>query len=283
MTKLPTIRSKTFSISVKVNGAPHKIFQIVFHSGTNSRNTYAMIGFPYFSDSKGLLSRLTFPANRKSSPSISLLPEGKITSHLVKYSHPLDGNTHFSGDGKIITTIRNQSRELNVSHGHMFTIQIQGIDKFTLREGAKKLDKNRIDLDFEFKDGIPDALKFVGWWFKVTELKGKVDASIPPNPKFGFREPDGSIKETGFVVSPPENHPLSEFVMLISCRPIPKIDQMREAVFSFIGGFDKVNDIRKDFHFLACIYPAKDFNKLSTILESIDFNPKNPLAKNKEN
>ena len=280
MVKLPTIRSKTFSVSVKVGGTPHKIFQIMFHSGTNSRNTYAMIGFPYFSDSKGLLSRLTFPANKRSAPSISLLPEGKVTSHLVKYSHPLDGNTHFSGDGKIITTIRNQSKRLDIGQGHMFTIQIQGIHKFTLREGDKKLDKNRIDLDFEFKDGVPEALKFVGWRFKATDLKGTINASIPAEPKFGFRDPDGNIRETGFVISSPENFPLSEFVILISCQPIPKIDKDREAVFSFIGGFDKVNDIQKDFHFLTCIYPAKDFNKLSTVLESADFNPPVPLKKN---
>lgn len=279
MTRLPTIRSEKFSVSVKVNGNPHKIFQIVFHTGINSGNTYVLVGFPYFSNSKGLLSRLTFPANNRTIPSISLLPEGKVTSHLVKYNHPLDGNTHFSGDGKIITTMRNQSKRLDVSQGHMFTIQIQGIHKFKLREGKKELNEKRIDLDFDFKDGVPESLKFVGWWFKAIDLKGTVNPNVPLEPKFGFKEPNGSIKETGFVISPPESSPLSEFVMLVSCQPIPKIDKDREAVFSFIGGFDRVNDIKQDLHFLVCIYPAKDFNKLSHILKSVDFNPPNPLEK----
>ncbi len=281
MARLPTIRSERFSVSIKINGKPHKIFQIVFHSGKKSGETHNLITFPYFSNSKGLLSRLTFPSGKITTPSISLLPEGKVTSHLVKYSHPIDGVAHFSGDGKIITSIKNKSKRLDVSHGHMFTIQMQGIQEFKLREGAKKLNDKRIDLDFEFKDGVPEALKFVGWWFKATDIKGTINENVPKQPHFAFREQDGSFKESGFVISPPEDSPLAEFAMLISCQPIPRMDIDGKPMFSFIGGFDELNKIDEDMHFLGCIYPAAEYDNLLKTLGSADLALKNPLEVSK--
>ncbi|MBI5151782.1 MAG: hypothetical protein HZA34_04410 [Candidatus Pacebacteria bacterium] len=278
MSKLPTIRSERFAVSLKINDRIHKIFQIVFHTGKTSGKTHNLVTFPYFSDSKGLLSRLTFPAQKLSTLSISLLPEGKVTSHLVKYSHPMDGVAHFSGDGKIITSIKNQSRRLDVSHGHMFTIQMQGIEEFELRDGNKKFGDKRIDLDFEFKDGSPEAVKFVGWWFKATDLKGKINEDIPKQPHFAFREPDGTLKETGFVISPQEKSPLADFAMLLSCQAIPKMDDIGKPKFSFIGGFDQTNKIDQDMHFLGCIYPAEGYKNLLKSIGSADFTPKNPFA-----
>lgn len=277
MAKLPTLRSKKFPVSVKISGKPHKIFQIVFHSGIKDSNTYNLITFPYFSKSKGLLSRIAFPAKKINVPRISLLPQGKVTSHLVKYSHPLDGMAHFSGDGKIITTLRNKSKRLDISHGHMFTIQMQNIEAFVFREKDKKSNKNRVDLDFEFKDGIPEALKFTGWWYKATDLKGKRDPKMSPQPHFSFVDSKGNRGRTGFIISPPETSVLSEFVMLLSCQPIPKLDKKKTSVFSFIGGFDDVKDINKEMYFLGCTYPADNYENLLQSIGSVDFKPKNPL------
>lgn len=277
MAKLPTIRSERFSISIKINDETYKIFQIVFHSGNKSRETYNLITFPYFSEPKGLLSRLTFPANKVTAPSLSFIPEGRVTSHLVKYSHPIDGNAHFSGDGKIITSIKNKSKRLDVSHGHMFTIQMQGIQSFELREGEKKLNDKRIDLDFEFSNGIPEAVKFIGWWLKATDIKGNINEKLPKQPHFAFREQNGSFKETGFIISPPENSPLGDFALLVSCQSIPKLNVEGKPMFSFIGGFDENNRIDQDLHFLGCVYPASDYDNLLKTIGSADLILKNPL------
>jgi len=188
LAKLPTIRSELFTVSVKNQNETHKIFQILFHNGSNSKNTHILVNFPYFAESKGLLSKATFPANKTSVPSLSLLRGGKVTSHLIKYSHPYDGKAHFSGDGKILSKIRNQSKSLNQSHGHLFTIQVQGLNGFKLRK-EKILTTKRTDLDFQFTDEVNGALKFVGWWFKATELKGTINPG-ELKPQFCFREPD---------------------------------------------------------------------------------------------
>jgi len=40
LAKLPTIRSELFTVSVKNQNETHKIFQILFHNGSNSKNTH---------------------------------------------------------------------------------------------------------------------------------------------------------------------------------------------------------------------------------------------------
>lgn len=275
--KLPTIRSERFIISVKVAGNLHKIFQIVFFTGKNSGNTYSMVTFPYFSKSKGLLSRVTFPANQKTADSISLIPEGKVTSHLAKYTHPLDGNSHFSGDGKIYTKIRNQSKRLDSSIGHFFTIQVQGVEEFKLREDKKNLTQSKTDIDFDFIDEIPEAIKFVAYWVKATDLKGNINSSQPKKPIFVFREKDGTLSDAGFVLSPPEDSKLKDFSLLLTCRKIPILNPNNLATFSFIGGFDEKQQLAEDLHFLTCTYPAEEYEELEKQIGSIDFNPLNPL------
>jgi len=270
MALLPTLRSKKFTVSIEVGGVRHKIFQIIFQVGKDSGNTYLMINFPYFSESKGLLSRATFPANTKTCPSISLIPEGKVTSHLVKYSHPLDGNAHFSGDGKIYTVLRNKSRRLDVTHNHMFTIQIQNLNAFAIKDDEKKLTITKTDVDFKFIDQEPPAIKFIGRWAKVTDIKGTMNPG-QPQPQFAFRD-NG---ETGFILSPPEESLISDFVLLLSCKGISSLDPNRKSVFSFIGGFnEEVGNITKDATFLTCIYPSEDFENLQKTIGSVDFESK---------
>lgn len=275
--KLPTIRSERFAVAVRRNGTSYKIFQIVFHTGRDSGSTHILIDFPYFTKTQGLLSRSALPANQSNSFNLSLLPEGRVTTKRIKYSHPMSGKAHFSGDGQIIKKLENQSKRLDATHGHLATIQVQGIEDFQIRMD-KKLGPKKTDLDFEFTDDITGALKFVIWWSKVTDIKGILDRSQPLKPQFGFRDADSKIREQGFIVSPPVETPIEDFAMLVSCQGIPLIKADGSSALSFIGGFDEDKDPAKDLHFLACIYPPEDFDSLLKQLGSVDFNPKNPLA-----
>ncbi len=154
---------------------------------------------------------------------------------------------------------------------------MQGLDEFELRDGDKKFNNKRIDLDFEFDGEVPEALKFIGWWFRVTDIKGTINENIPKQPHFAIREQDGTFKEIGFVISPPENSPLADFAMLISCQTIPRMDDLGNPKFSFIGGFDQSNTLDQDMHFLGCIYPADSYENLLTSIGSADLTPKSPL------
>lgn len=267
MTLLPTIRSKKFVVSVFHDGKKHKVFQIIFQTGKKSGNTYLIVNFPYFSESKGILSKLTFPSNTQTIDKLPLAPTGKVTTHLVKYSHPLDGDSHFSADGKIYSTLRNKSRRLDVSHNHIFTLQIQGVNSFRLMDENKSFSENKTDIDFRFENTLPESVKFIGRWLKATDIKGRISPG-EPKPVYVYKD----IDETGLILSPPEKSPISEFVLLLSCKGMPLLDEKRKSVFLFFGGFnEEISDESKDATFLACIYPEEKFDILKKTIGCIDF------------
>lgn len=259
---MPTLRSSKFTVGVRQNGNYHKLFKIIFHYGKKSGNCYLMIDLPYFAQSKGLLSQIS----SKNEESLSLIPGGKVTSKRVKFNHPLDGNVHFSSDGKIYTRIRNQARRLDNSIGHLFTIQLQGIDDFKISSIDQKRNRaNEIDLDFDLEEDNPEAIKFVGFWYKVTDIRGSV---IPgkKTPKFVFR--DGSYH--GFVVAPAQGFPLSNYVLLLSGMPITSLNNSGKPIISFIGGFSEANQ-GENLTFLGCIYPCEDYESLLQNIGSVDY------------
>ena len=68
-----------------------KAFQIVF-GGDGS----LFITFPYFRHRTGILSVSTTLPRAQRRSQVNLEQGGKVTSHLVKYSHHPDGRAHFS-------------------------------------------------------------------------------------------------------------------------------------------------------------------------------------------
>jgi hypothetical protein len=48
----------------------------------------------------------------------------------VKYAHHRDGEAHFSQTGRVYTHVRKRSVPLNEQIGHLWTIQLQGLNGF---------------------------------------------------------------------------------------------------------------------------------------------------------
>ena len=82
-----------------------KAFQIVF-GGDGS----LFITFPYSRHRTGILSASAIPATGTRQSQVNLEQGGKVTSHLVKYSHHTDGRAHFSQTGKIVTVFAQNDR-----------------------------------------------------------------------------------------------------------------------------------------------------------------------------
>src|SRR5712691_4530164 len=95
------LRSERFVISIECGERRHKVFQCQFAK----RDGSVFISFPYFRHSEGLVSLASWPAGEVSSV-VSLELGGRVSSHLVKYSHHPDGRAHFSQDGKVLTVIK---------------------------------------------------------------------------------------------------------------------------------------------------------------------------------
>ena len=116
------IRAERIVCTVRAGQLRVKAFQIVFH-----KDGSFFISFPYFRHRTGLLSISSIPANGSRESQVNLEHGGRVTSHLVKYSHHVDGRAHFSQDGRIFTTIKRQSVALDKQDGHIFSLLIQGL------------------------------------------------------------------------------------------------------------------------------------------------------------
>ena len=82
--------SRTIVLQASAGGLKYNIIQISFIA----RDGSLIVSFPYGKHSSGLLSIGNIPAGQATSQ-VSLEPQGKCTSHKVKYTHHLDGRAHF--------------------------------------------------------------------------------------------------------------------------------------------------------------------------------------------
>ncbi len=232
------------------------------------------VNFPYFVNHEGLVSLVHFPGKIKLPTSLSLEPGGKATTHLVKYSHHPTGRAHFSQDGKVLSEIRRESVPLNKAEGHIFTTMFQGLNCFESADPVKDTGYNnkRTTLNFSFEGIEPEAIKMVGRWYRLTNLakrvQGSVSGSLVP-----CQTPDGK-KYWAFLLGHPYEVENKDYVLMLTCEAVPKLDKDEESALTFIGGFDHpeiVNDTNVDTTFLAFSYPIQNREELEQKLGSIDF------------
>jgi hypothetical protein len=77
-------RSENVVFRISKGSNVRKIFSISFSKADGS----LFVNLPYFSETKGLLSIATIPAGQTAGP-VDLKPQGKCSSHNVKYAHHL--------------------------------------------------------------------------------------------------------------------------------------------------------------------------------------------------
>lgn len=209
---------------------------------------------------------------------IKLADGGKVTSHRVKYTHHPDGRVHFSQDRKIYTAIKKQSVPLASAHGHIFTVQFQGIDDFELvnpQKDRKPPSGKRTLLNMDFPDDYPEAIKIVGRWYSAKELIESIEGN--PGDSVGPIIPckeNGGSQRLAMIVSPPQSQPFSDFALMISCVSIPRFSQDKGTALTFIGGFDQyeiATNLSVDSSFLALSYPTNNYDELLTQIGTIDF------------
>lgn len=260
---IDAVRAERVVCTVRTGQLRVKAFQIVFH-----KDGSFFISFPYFRHRTGLLSISSIPANGLRESQVNLELGGKVTSHLVKYSHHVDGRAHFSQDGKIFTTIKRQSVALEKQDGHIFSLWVQGLSALDPAHGELQSTKRAA---IEFAMEPPEAVKFVGRWFDVNSMRFSNPTStigpVVPGSDSGGNQPDQI-----FTAGP---YATVHHVLAISCVPIPSLGPEPE-IFLFCGGFSSrevMTDVGKGAGFLAFLYPISDSERLRERLGSVDFVP----------
>jgi hypothetical protein len=264
---IDAIRSERIVCVVKDVGLRVKTFQIVFGADGS-----LFITFPYFRHRTGILSASSIPGTGTRESQVNLEHGGKVTSHLVKYSHHTDGRAHFSQTGKIMTEIKRQSIALDQQHGHIFSLLIQGLSALDAAHPTKDSMTSTARAIVEFTVNSPEAIKIVGRWFDVNKMRFN-----HPTPTIGpvlvTMDPDGIQRSACLVASLNAN---ARHVLAIACEHIPRLSPDPE-MFMFYGGFDPVeimHDTNREAGFLAFVYPISEADKMRGRLGSVDYTPK---------
>jgi hypothetical protein len=266
---ITAIRSERVVCVAKTDTVRAKVFQVFF--GTDGS---LFVSFPYFRHRIGLLSSATIPATGTRQVQVNLEQGGKVTSHLVKYSHHTDGRAHFSQTGKIVTAVKRQSIALDKQYGHIFTLLVQGLDAFDKAHPVKDVGTNpkRAVIDFEVKPS--ETIKFIGRWFDVNQVRLNQPMRTI-GPVIPTVDDEGIWREACLVASPFNN---ARHVLAITRDHIPSLGPEPE-VFMFQGGFDPrevMTDPNKESGFLSFRYPLPNADIVKGRIGSVDFVPKMP-------
>jgi len=268
-------RSERYVITIHVGQNRNKVLQIVFGQKDGS----LFVNFPYYQHSEGLVSVATLAGGKGHKMEISLVPGGKVTSHMVKYSHHPDGMSLFSQTGRVLSAVRKKSIPLAQQEGHIFTTQFQYLKAFEVADKIKdqdKYDPKRSVINFSFGDKEPEAIKIVGRWYTLKELLSRIVVRDGKTRIFGPKVPcrtDAGKMYIGFLLSPTMGNPMDKFALLLTCEAVPKLNQLEQTCLTFIGGFDPpyiINNLEVDTTMLALSYPASNYDELRKSLGSID-------------
>jgi hypothetical protein len=264
---VPCLRSERFVICAESRGIRYKLVQNAFQR----RDGSVLLSFPYYEHTTGLVSLATLQPRTSV---LDLTPGGKITSHLVKYSHHPDGHAHFSQDRKVFTRVKKDALPLDELEGHLFTVQVQGLESFQALDPAEYdavPTARKTILNFDFGDDPPQAVKIVGSIHRQESLAQRTGRARTP--RITVIDPQGFARP-GFLLSTPLGRPGEGRILMLTCEGVPSLTTDEETTLTFIGGFDPpaiVADESKPTTMLALMYPAITAEELRPRLGSIDF------------
>lgn len=274
--RLNPFAADRFTITACLGQTEHKLFQVLFAD----RQGGVYVNFPYFRHQQGIAAVATVPASDEEPSNINLQQEGRLTSHLVKYSHHIDGRAHFSQDGRVRTELVKQSVPLGSLAGHMFTVYLNGIADFlhaTSRDvGTPTRKHSRIT--FPFPEGDPGWIKIVGYWYSRSRCLGTYH-HLAVNGQVGpiIRDFDtGGQRVQRALLAPWNGGRTGKSILALEAQRLPTFRCDGGSTLLFVGGFDNqavVVDPQQDTKVLMFKYPASDFDELSKVLSSIDWRP----------
>lgn len=170
--------------------------------------------------------------------------------------------------------MRKKAVPLTKATEHLFTVQLQGVEAFEPadpRDDNKPVTMKRKTVNFKFHDIEPEALKLVGRWYRRSHI-AKTIQNPGNSPLINCVSKDGKRLKAIMLANP---FPIEgeQYVLLLSCEPIPLMGKDRPASLNFLGGFDPpeiVEDITKEMTFLSFTYPVSNLEDLAKEIGSID-------------
>jgi len=216
----PVPRGSRHLILADLDGVLYQLFSITFG------NTGVYVHFPYHPDAPGAACRA--PVDPTGVLAANLDRVTSTTTQRVKYSHHVDGRSHFSQDGKILTKITSQARPLDEDIPYMFTIDLQGVERFEALPKAKtKYKPSRFTLDGY---RVHPRLHIVARWFAQSSAQ----VNTMSNPV--TVEVDG-IELDGLALAAPDGSPLADGLLVMNASLEDALAVTQDSLLLFMGGF----------------------------------------------
>lgn len=254
-------------IAVQNGSMRKKVFQINF----KSRDGSLFVSVPYAELGTGRVGVIECPPGDPDS--LSFGENAPVTSHSVKYSHHPDGEAHFSLDGKVFTRIRRKAVPLTAAEGHLFTVMVQGLDRFEdLNERDIATSKRGI-VPMPVHEGPIAALKFVGHLCSINHFAKRLQMPRMDSPFIPLITPDGR-RLVGIVLATRLKQSNLQYLLIMSVEPIDTVATYSDLYVALMGGFDPpdlVFDHNRPMSFLMMMYPeVRDSAELRSSVGSID-------------
>jgi hypothetical protein len=240
-----------YVVALRTSAASHKLFQIVF-----AKDGSLFVTFPYFRSGYGQLGMVHLDPTVTYPTSLTVGENFAATTHYVKYSHHPEGRAHFSLTKKIKSSVGKQASPLFDAEGHVFTVMIQGVDRFDELAARDKGTKKRAVIVFPFDREPVPAIKLLGMLYSESTVAKHVRQD-QPTPWMNVITPDGSVLP-GMLLHTPLTRNGQRYFLLLSGEPIPTICSQNEVFITLVGGFDPPEvafDNSKPTSFLMFIYP----------------------------
>ena len=177
--RINALSSKLYVIGVETPSGRYKLFQIIPNADGS-----ILVPFPYYKHTSAQLIEKTLKAGQGYEEDLTV--SGPVATHRVKYTHHLDGEAHFSQDGKILTRVRKRANALPNCEGHLFTVQLQGLHDFAKIEDRDLRKRGRTYVSLRYSRELT-SLKIVAQFHSLHQFARKYRiASSNPSPWFRF-------------------------------------------------------------------------------------------------
>jgi hypothetical protein len=238
----------------------------------NRRDGSFHVVFPSFDAVAGLIAECTMPAGPPPTE-VSLTQRGRVTQHLVKYSHHESGIVQFSQTGKIRSEVRRRGSPLAGFEGHLWTTQIQGVGSLRLstRPRITPIDQRNQTITFDFQYPTNDAYKLTAFVYPGDRLGDRLGPDTR-GPQVAAVSLDGTSRPA-FLLAAPVGWKAEKRAIVLTCEAIPPLTSEPGSHLTFIGGFDGpsiVDDLSASTSFLALSYPCSDYDRFRRIIGTVD-------------
>jgi len=273
---VPVVRaygSERYVVGAKTTHGSSKLFQIAFGSDAS-----LYVAFPYISAVPGQFGRVHLKPGEGSGAKTTIQtgPDFMATEHHVKYSHHPSGRAHFSLSGKVRPIIYRDAVPLHAHEGHLFTVMLQGLSKYSAATPKDRGTTKRGVVMFGFQDAPTEALKYLGMLYSERTLARRIH--MPgKSPWLKVIKPDGTLS-IGIVLATPIVGRSQRMFLLLSAERIPIVSKNNEAFLSMLGGFDPPEialNPDNPTSFLTFFYPSStSYEDLQNKLGTADIPPR---------